>query len=467
MKGKGKARFLGRETRMSKNEMKEAGIYFNIGKMKPDNTDVTSIVDRALELRQQAQGYSDVSRFTGELTGDSSTYRLLEWFTRFKGKLVLVTLADGMKTVVRYTEMKKNRIPIIDRALYPIAQDWDGVSIPDLVEDKQRARAKLANLGIKVAESGLYPRYIFDSNRIKNKADLNIEFNKYIPVEGSPANAIVEVPRSQVRQDVDYILRTLDMAAQKATATPDIQQGAVSGEKRTATEMSIVANKVDTRYSLSAKIFGWSEKRFWQAWYGLYKTFFKEGIDEKVIRISGTLGATFRPLRRENIITANDPDVRIESKVVSDAKRFNLLQQFRGYLQTLVGIPTANIRFGLKYMGKLTGLKKDIINQLLPPTPDEMLAEDENKTLEKNGIVKVHTTDDHYIHLEIHNKLSDTPAKYAHLQAHKKALILLKQNPSIVPNKQSDINPIPQGQGIGDKPLPEQENANGATKITG
>jgi len=467
MRGRGRARFLGREIRMNKTELEDGKIYFNIDKLKPDNTDVQSISDRADQLRAEAQGYSDVSRFVGELSGDSATYRLLEWFTFYKGKLVLVTLGNSRKLVLRYTEFKTKKIPIIDRSLYPVSQDWDGVSIPDLVEDKQRARAKLANLGIKVAEAGLYPRYLFDSTRIKNKADLNIEFNKYVGVDGNPVNSITEIPRSHISTDVQYILNTLDQGAQKATATPDIQQGVSSAEKRTATELNLQSNKVDTRYSLSARIFGWSEKRFWQQWYALYKIYFKSGIDEKVIRLSGTLGATFRPLRRENIIALeNDPDVKIESKVVADAKRFNLLQQFRGYLQSLVSIPTANIRFGLKYMGKLTGLKKDIINQLLPPTPDELLADDENKILEKNGIVNVNTNDDHYMHLEIHNKLSDTPAKYAHMQAHKKAMILLKQNPNIVPSRQSDINPVPPGQGIGEKPLANPIKTIGASKIT-
>jgi len=44
------------------------------------------------------------------------------------------------------------------------------------------------------------------------------------------------------------------VASQKATATPDIQQGANSEEKRTATELNLQSAKVDTRYSLSAKI---------------------------------------------------------------------------------------------------------------------------------------------------------------------------------------------------------------------
>lgn len=459
MKGRGKARFLGREIRLTKGEMEEAGVYFNLDGLKPDSSDVNSLIDANEMARQEAQGYSNTAKFQGELKGDNATYRLLEWITHYKGKLVLVTLANNRTKVVRYTEIKGNRIPIIDRALYPIAEDWDGVSIPDLVEDKQRARAKLQNLGIKVAEAGLYPMYLFDSNKITNKADLNYEQNKFISVNGSPAGAVEVMQKDTIKSDVSWIMDTLDQAGQKATATPDIQQGATSSTKRTATELNIVNNKVDTRYSLSAKIFGWSEKRFWQQWYFLYKTYFKAGIVEKSIRVSGVLGAKFRPLRRENIIARVDPDVKIESRVLNEAKNYNLLQSFRGYVQMIAQDPNANLRYAMKKMGKLTGLKKDEIDQLFPPTIDEMIAEDENKKLEANELVMVQATDDNQIHMEIHNKLSDTPAKYAHIEAHKQAMILKKTNPELFSQAPSAMNPTA-GMGVGDSALPEPANTN-------
>ena len=90
-----------------------------------------------------------------------------EWIT--DGRLVLVSLAEGKTRVIRYTELEGDRIPILDRPLYAVANDWDGVSIPDLVEDKQRARAKLTNLGIKVAEAGLYPCIYSIQQELKNQ----------------------------------------------------------------------------------------------------------------------------------------------------------------------------------------------------------------------------------------------------------------------------------------------------------
>lgn len=458
-KGRGASRFIGREIRLSKQQMRDAEVYFNFENLKPDASNLNSLVDRNRELRQQAQGYSDVRNLNTTLEGDNETHLLLEWITKIKGKFVLVTLADNRKRVIRYTEIKGNKIPIIDRSLYPISHDWDGVSIPDLVEDKQRARAKLTNLGLKVAESGLYPMYLFDTNKIKNKAELNFETNKFIGVDGNPTGAIQEMQKSHIQQDVSFIMNTLDSSAQKSTATPDLQQGNVSTERRTATELNLIDKKVDTRYSLSAKIFGWSEKRFWQQWYFLYKTYFIADIDEKIIRIKGALGTQFRPLRRENIIATTDPDVKVESKIVSDAKRYNELQLTRAFVQSIALDPNANLRFSLKYLGKLSGLKRDVINQMLPPTIDELDAEDENTLLEKNKVVEVLPTDDHIIHMEIHNKLSDTPAKYAHINAHKKAMLLQKMRPELFPKSQNTANPT-NGAGIGDKNLPAMVRGN-------
>lgn len=460
MRGRGKARFMGREIRLTTDEMREAGVYFNFEDLKDDQTDLTSLVDSNEMARQEAQGFSNTA-FTqnGKLVGSNGTKRLTEWFTYYKGKVVLVTLADNRKRVVRYTEVKGRGIPIVDRALYPIANDWDGVSIPDLTEDKQRAKAKLTNLGIKVAESGLYPMYLFDNTRIKNRADLNYEQNKFISVDGNPTGAVQVMPKDGIKNDVNFILQTLDQSAQKATATPELQQGANTSEKRTATELTIQANKVDTRYSLSAKIFGWSEKRFWQRYYALYKEYFPEGIAEKTVRISGVLGPKFRPLRRSNIVANIDPDVKIESKTVNDARNYNMLQQYRGFVQMVAQDPNANLRYALKQMGRLSGLKKDEIDMILPPTVDELIATDENVLLEKNEVVMVKATDDHQMHLEVHNKLSDTPAKMAHIGAHKRAMAIKKTNPELFPNIPSAMNPTG-GVGVGDNPLPQMEKSN-------
>ena len=429
-KGRGSMKFGGREIRLSKSELKRAGIYFNYSDLKPDTTDARSLIDQNTQARATAQGLGAVTKWA-KLVGDNADIRLLEWVTQWNGKKVLVTLADNNKKVVRYTEIGQEQWPIIDRPLYPISHDWDGVSIPDLIEDKQRARAIVQNLGLAGIKLGLHPTYLYNSNLIKNRANFNVDFNKHIAVDGDPRNAIQEVQRQSVKQEVNWIMEVLDTAAQKATATPDLQQGATSEEKRTATELNLVSAKVDTRYSLSAKIWGWSEKRFWRSYYGLYKTHFKDGIDEKVIRIAGAMGSKWRALTRENIITKTDPDIKIESKLISDTLKFNELQRYRLFIKDIMASDpqNSNIRFALKKIGRLSGFTKDEIELVLPPTIDEMNAEQENEKLDNGEFVEVQVYDDDFIHFEIHNKAADTPKKKAHIEAHKRAMMLKRVKP--------------------------------------
>lgn len=450
-KGRGAMKFGGREVRMSKSDMDKAGIYFNYKGLKPDSTDVRSLVDANTQARAEAQGFTDSARFA-QLTGDNADYRVLEWFTHYKGKKVLVSLADNRKRVVRYTELEQDLWPINDRPLYPIAHDWDGVSIPDLTEDKQRARSVVQNLGLASIKLGLHPTYLYNSNLIKNRANLNIDFNKNIAVDGNPTGAVQEVQRQQVKAEVSWIMDILDTAAQKATATPDIQQGASGQTQRSATELNLVSAKVDTRYSLSAKIFGWSEKRFWKQWYWLYKNHFEKDIDEKVIRISGAMGSKWRKLTRANIVSTNDPDIKIESKVISDAQKINELQKYRLFFKDVMATDpqNANVHFALEKIGRLSGMTKEEVEQVLPPTVDEMNADTENDKLDTGELVDVQVYDDDFIHMEVHNKAADTPAKIAHINAHKKSMMLKRVKPEfdMANNRPDTPNVAPDSAGV-------------------
>jgi hypothetical protein len=432
LRGRNSMRFGGFEKRLTKNEMKDAGVYFNLGELGKSDNDIRSLIDSNRQLRADAQGLSNTQNLSN-IHGENAEYRVLTWFTFWRGKRVMVELANDRKKVIRVLELKQKAIPIIDRAMYPIAHDWDGVSVPDIVEDKQRARAVALNLSIKSIKANLHPRYLYDTNKIKNKSDLNIVSNRHIGVDGSTNDSVSPVPTTPIKEEVNWIMNLLDSSVQKATATPDMQQGASSGGRQLATELNLMSQKVDTRYSLSAKIFGWSEKRFWQQHYWLYKNFFEADIDEKVLRISGAMGARWRTLGRENIIGNVDPDVVVESKVVSEYKRSKKLQAYTNFYGLAMTSPHANKILALRAMGRANGLTKQEIEMVVPPTIDELNADEENSHLDDDKKVWVAITDDHNIHMEIHNRATDTHAKYAHIDAHRQALMKIKANPDLVP----------------------------------
>jgi hypothetical protein len=369
-------------------------------------------------------------------------YNLLEWLTNFRGRKVSVVLANNMKTVVRFDDLGSSREdwPLLDRPLYPTAHTWNGVSIPDLTEDKQRQKSVAINLGIKILKSDLYPAYAYNEKEIKNPADLaniNKDFNRFVPLKGK-ANAQTAISpinkASPNMQLLQFVLDTLDASAQRATANPDMQQGQISKQQRTLGELNLVASRVDKRFALATRVFGWSEEAFWQSWYRLYKKNFKDKIDEKVIRLNGAFGAKWRPLTKENIIASVDPDVVIESAILSEAKNFQkrgLLTQFG---QAVVNPdPTANHRYFQKKMAKLFGMQRDEVDRLFPPTVEEIGAEKENDIINDNKLPPITSQDDHKVHWEIHSKASETEAKLAHMEAHLQAMSIQRNQPELFP----------------------------------
>lgn len=468
-KGRGKAGYFGWEARMTALEMDENENFFNLEGLKSgaNANKLRSVFDRNHDARNAAQGTDDVSNLSNSLTGDNQGFRLLNWFTYWGGELVFVTLAEDRKKVVRFYRLRNKddepikEIPIIDRVLFPISHQLHGVSIPDLVEDKQRARSVLQNVALRSAKNNVYPRYLFNSNKIKNRHDLDIAFNKHIPVEGDPNNAIVPVQKDTVKQEVQFILDLLDGAAQRSTGVPEFQQGSMSEQGRTATELNIVASRVDKRFSLAAKIFGWSERRFWQQWYKLYKDNFVEDIDEKVIRVHGALGAQWLKLTRENIVADIDPDVTVKSKLVADSERMEEMQLFQNYIGVIAADPNANVRYAFKELGRLHGLRKDKIDRMLPPTFDELRAEEENDRLAEDEKAYVHPIDNDDQHLQVHNRAPDTPAKLAHLNAHKRSMMLKKMRPELFAEQENTMNPTA---GEVEEPLPQMQAGNGVNR---
>lgn len=434
-RGRGAARFIYREIWATKADMKANPEYFNINLVEmPTRTDAQDILNRAHESRSEAQGFENFLNKEANVKGDNKTYPLIEGMTYRNGKRILVTYTPDFKTIVRYKELGE-RFPVIEREISPIPHSYRGVSIPDLIEDKQRMRAQIQNLAGDALKADLYPMYWFDQSRVINENDLNFGYNKFIPTSPGAGEPISPLRKASPNMQLaTAILESLDASAQRATATPEIQQGAISQEKRTLGELNLVASKVDTRYALSAKIFGWSEKRFWRRYYNLYKEHFDEDVDSKIIRIKGAGGATWRELDRHNIVMKVDPDIDIESKVLSTAKKLQEQNNLVAYSNILANDPDVNRRYLIRRIGMTAGLTEQELQHILPPKPDELQAREENEMLSKGELPPIQAEDDHPLHLVIHDMAKETPEREAHIKAHREAMNIKKTNPEFFPS---------------------------------
>lgn len=429
--GKGKARFWGREIELTKSEMKDNGNFINLDKLKKDN-DLESMSSEARSARREAQGKED-TKVTEEALDENYRYQLVEWWTHIGGKKYRITVGNNKKLIVRFKEFKEDKWPVIDRPLFPMSHDWDGVSIPDLIEDKQRARSVMINLGMESAKADLYPMYLFNKKKIDVEQNLDFEFNKMIPIKGDTANAMIPIQKSVFHQQVNLIMNILDTAAQKSVAAPEVSQGVQPGQARTLGETEHILAGKNVRHSLSSKIWGWSEKRFWQQWYWIYKRDFENSIGKKLLRIQGPLNVAWRKLTKENFITDTDPDIKIESMEQVEAERQVKFRDFSAFAQIAMQNPETNRAYVLRKLGKISRATKAELTLMFPPTIDELRAEDENRKIENGNLPKIDFYDEDNIHLEMHNKAPNNAAKISHMEAHKAMMFIKKKRPELMP----------------------------------
>lgn len=454
----GRMRFGGYETEIPRFELQEKNGYFDFKSLR-SSAEVSNLVKQAQQARGAAMGNNSNPVFDNDSTylGENGLVDGIVWYTYWRGNLVRTVVTSDVSRLIKYQVLKtNNRWPLCYRPLFRNAHSFEPISVPDLVEDKQRHRSSMLNLMMFNAKNDLYPAQLYDEDMITNKEDLkNISFNKKIPVknpEGRPLqSAMVPVNKGQPNyQIVNFVMEALKDQAQRSTATPDVQQG-IGGSGDPLGETNLVAQTSGDRYSLMAKVFGWSEKEFGYFWYGLYKDHVTD-LDEKLVRIEGSFGTKWRPLTRENMIFNSDPDISIDSEKVTEAKSLKKRLLMKDYGSVLMNDPNANIRYYEKRMGKLSGLDKGELERLLPPTVEELNAEKENEQLSLNKLMQVNPNDDDVVHMEIHNKASETNAKKAHLEAHRLNMTVKRDQPELF-------------QSAADKGTPEQAQMGGG-KIT-
>lgn len=277
------------------------------------------------------------------------------------------------------------------------------------------------------AKSDLYPMHIYDRNAISPTSDLSFGFNKWIPVDGNPSEAVKMLDKQPIGQIVSYIMDVIDQAAQKATAATSMQQGVQAEKPRSANEVVRTFNASDERLTTSARVFGWSERELVTWWLRNYNKYFT-AAHEKFVRIDGPFGPKFKKVKGDNFQFEDDPDIYIDSKTVSEARNQERQQQLVAFGNLTQQDQSLNRRYFNKKAAKIVGgFEADEVDRLYPPTADELKAQGENDQLNDNKVPKIDIHDDHYIHLQIHANADDTHASIVHIEAHKKAIMILRQ----------------------------------------
>jgi hypothetical protein len=438
VRNKGGMRFLGWRLNMSEKDVKESGMLYDDALeilKKANRDDGMSSTDEARQKRIEAIG-GTYEHISDDSMGDNNLYEVVQHRTHWKGDKVVIILTEDLSNIlgakILPTENEKSISWFVTANRFnPQPNQFKGVSLPDLLEDKQRKKAVLANDVLRLTRTHVYGSYAYDENKVKNVADLKWGYDKYIPVNGSPSDVITPIRKDSPDSNLlNNMLNYLDTSAQTASATPSLQQGVLSEQQRTLGELEMVASSSKTRYSLALKTFAMGERDFWQLYYVSLKVFFKEGIGEKVVRIAGSPN-NFKGLTRSDIICKVDPDVRIGSKTLEEAKRMRKFNMYSQLLSLLLQDPEADKRASVKHGLDLSGMERDMQDVVLPPTRDELIARDQNLLLSKNEKAPFMANDNHLVHIRVHKEARETKAKQAHIKLHLKALMEIQKNPEL------------------------------------
>jgi len=430
-------RWHGFEVEYTRDEMTEEAGFFNLDRLPKTKGQTGGEKDLDVAAYKEAQGlavtdYQKIGR-------GIDAYNMIDFLTMLKGhdgiiRKYLVTVDENVKEIYRLEEIeavtpkeKDNPSivpwPITLNHYMPQREDPCGTSIPDLIEDKQRAKSIFKNLRIAAEKTNLYPMYMYNRDKILNRRDLDFAFNKFIAVRGEVGNNTI----SPINKAPSRLAESLNSEAafdadiEISTGASKNGQGVMSEQSRTLGEQEIVQANANLRYALGSKINAWGERRFWRLWYRLYQQNFS-GTDKKIIRIQSALGSQFSTITRKTFITNQDPDIRISSKLETEQQRMKDRVAFAAIAPLFISDPTlpaSSRNYSRRHLLRLEGMSQEQIMIMVPETPDEMRAKIENELLSRNNNEpEIKMEEDHLSHIVIHSQAEKTEATMAHINAH-------------------------------------------------
>jgi hypothetical protein len=320
-------------------------------------------------------------------------------YTWYDGKYYSVTTDGEATTLLRAVELSPDETGTVEEVVNisyfsPLRGDPYGVSLVDLVEDKQRANSILMNLRLIDAKFATFGQFnLFDSRAI-NRGDLTTPTlaTKWIAFDSSLgvpiSQAIYPVPRERIAQDSYAVSQELARRISLDTGLDNRLFGVEGDSSITYGESQQLQSNANVRLGLSLEIAHWGERSFWREWYRSYRRYFADS-DEKTIRMQTGFGSKLVTLRREDIVSDEDPDVSVESRRIVAKREAERKQAFMARLPDLLSdLRTAPVtrKYALRKAYRFDGFSREEAMMLVPPDRDELFAEDLIRSLDRNEL---------------------------------------------------------------------------------
>ena len=302
------------------------------------------------------------------------------------------------------------------------------ISVPDILEDKHRAKNVLYNLMYLKAKDETNPIYVYNPDIVKDVSQLfQRQIEQHIPMEDIEKGVAPLKRDPTTSQSILSFISLLNNESTDAIGTTMVQPIMQRG-KKSATESALAQQIADLSASLQSKILGAGEKEFWSQWYQQHLRHMSDA-DEKIITLTSVSGITFEKIKLDDIKTKFPPKVEIMSQREADYKelvlRRDLMQIYPIISQEMT--PKSKMNFD-KYIFLPKFIKdSSTIDRVVPKSIDEIKAEQENDILELDKTAPIDMSDDDETHLYTHYMAKKTAATWAHIMTHEISFARKKQ----------------------------------------
>ena len=320
---------------------------------------------------------------------------------------------------------KGSKWPIVSKECFREPHASINFGVPDILEDKHRAKSVLLNLAYIAAKDQANPTYLYVPEKVKDLTQFfSRQINQHIPVE-DVVTAVAPLNKDKTMSpEMISFISMLQQEANAPIGTGVVLQPQRNKTSNTATEAAIDQQLNDMAQSLQSKVLQFGESEFWSHWFHRYAKH-GEALGEKMANIVGVKGIDSKIIDLKDFNTDYPPGVLVfsakEAEYKNLVKRRDMMQMLPIQAQTM---DADGFRSYQKHVFWPLFLEDpSLIDIMYPKTIDEIKAEAENEQLARNELVEALSTDNHTTHIYTHMMLQPkTWAVWFHLKMHEDML---------------------------------------------
>lgn len=296
-----------------------------------------------------------------------------------------------------------------------------GASLLDMTEDKERASNVLFNLmKIKATREWLGGDFVYDGDVIRDASKLGNPTTKRRYIKANNLinwkrlqDAIMELPQSQIKQDVQMMRETLKREAQTSVWIDTFIQWVRWDGSITATESQTIQQNANLNLALNNKIDAMWEKDFWRKIYKMFQKDF-DASKKLIARLSVWFGTRSISLDKKDFTTAGELDVIIINKSDKQAQIEKEKLNIPYYIQEASNPEYSKIirLFFKRKIAKLSWMSPDEIQFAYYDYVEEKAKQEVTLLNHNEKIWEIDPEEDQMTYLMIYKRAIPTPALY-------------------------------------------------------